>query len=655
MTSRCAFAIAAIVLAACRGAETGQATSPASRPSILLVTLDTTRADAIGPDTPSFNELAARGIRFQWAYATSPQTLPSHTSMMSGLYPAAHGIHENGRYPSDQHPYLAQKLSRAGYRTAAFVSAFTLARSFGLARGFDVYDDDFKGGIERSAPDTTDRALEWLNQQPADRPEFLWVHYFDPHHPYVPSYREEVASMDRELGRLVRAFEARNSPAAIVVAADHGEGLGEHGEAQHGHLLYQATMHVPLLIVGPGIAPGISEQAVSTRRVFHTVLHWAGLGTEHSLRTTESETVVGEAMMPFLQYGWRPQVMAIAGTQKTILAGATETYDVAADPGESKDISKTASLSREVRQALREYPIPSPWTALTQRDLSDEDRKKLASLGYVTGTTRPVLREDAPRPRDMAHLFEPLEAASALFTAARYRESIPLFERILASDPYNVSVVLRLAVAHSSIGNNDAALENFRKARQLAPQSQDVRHYLGLHHARLKQYELAAPLLEQVLAESPDRVPAAEALAAIYEGQGRQNDAFRLRRRILASKTPSAAELLHLGRLAMSLGQTEFALDAYQKAKRLQGQDFQNHLELGVLYLAAGRLDEARQALDQVGSSHRDYPMALFKRAQVSVLLRENDAPSRIEMARRNATPLTRELIARERLFQNQN
>src|SRR5437660_4998625 len=180
------------------------------RPSILFVTLDTTRADAVGPEavgvtTPSFNALAARGRRFRWAYAAVPQTLPSHTSMLTGLYPAGHGVHENARHVADTQTLISERLHAAGYRTAAFVSSFALAKRFGLARGFDIYDDELPGGRpERNAQETTDRAIEFLRasgvgsrgsetgsssdtRHPTlDSPLFLWVHYYDPHYPYTP-------------------------------------------------------------------------------------------------------------------------------------------------------------------------------------------------------------------------------------------------------------------------------------------------------------------------------------------------------------------------------------------------------------------------------------------------------------------------------------
>src|ERR1041384_1538785 len=173
---------------ACKRAEV----TPAERPSILLVTLDTTRADAVGPDaknvrTPSFNALGARGTRYVWAYTPVPQTLPAHTSMLTGLYPAGHGIRENARHLPEDRTLVSERLHDAGYRTAAFVSAFALARQFGLARGFDVYDDDFgQDRAERPAGDTTDRAIAFLRQQKSTAPLFMWVHFYDPHYPYTP-------------------------------------------------------------------------------------------------------------------------------------------------------------------------------------------------------------------------------------------------------------------------------------------------------------------------------------------------------------------------------------------------------------------------------------------------------------------------------------
>jgi choline-sulfatase len=593
-----------------------------------------------------------------------PETLPSHSSVMTGLYPSGHSVHENARYLPADRDVLADRLGQAGYRTAAFVSSFVLARRFGLARGFARYDDELPPGrSERTASETTDRALAWLQVRPP-APLLVWVHYFDPHAPYEPPerfrsryagtpYLGEVAAMDEQLGRLVEGFERQcPPPRAIVVVSDHGEGLGDHGEAQHGNLLYQSTMRVPLLLVGPGVGPGVSDTPVSIRRVFHTVLDWAGLGAADSLLGPGQDVVLGEAMKPFLAYGWQPQVMAVEGRTKAILAGRLEGYDVVADPAEARDLGPDAALSSSLQAALRDYPVPAEGAAAPAEALGDEDRRRLASLGYVSAGAAPVVRRDAPRPADMAHLFDTIEEASFLFVEEEYARAIPLLERIRVADEGNLDALLRLATAHSMLGHTEKADRAFEQAETLAPGSQDVRTYRALHLARGKGWSRAAPLLEQVVAESPDRLPAVEALALVRERQGRVEDAIALRQQVYAKRTPSAAERVHLGRLAMSVGRTPLALESFEAARADQGNSFRHHLELGVLYLAARRLAEARDALDRVAPSHPEYPMALFKRAQVSVLLGEPDRAERIALARRQADATTRPLVERERLFE---
>jgi arylsulfatase A-like enzyme len=639
------------------------------RPSMLLVTLDTTRADAMGPEaadvaTPAFTAIAATGRRFVQAYATAPETLPSHASMMTGLYPAGHGVHENARVLSPTHEVLAERLASAGYSTAAFVSSIVLTRQYGLARGFAHYDDAIApGAVERSARETTERAIRWLaasNGGPA--PVFLWVHYFEPHAPYAPPqpfaaahadrpYLGEIAAMDAELGRLVASFrDGAGRDGGVIVTGDHGEGLGDHGEAAHGLLLYQSTMRVPLVVAGPGVSPAVVDRPVSVRQVFHTILDWAGQPGGSSLRGERRDVVLGEAMKPFLEYGWQPQVMAVGGRLKAIRAGRTEVYDVIADPAETADRYADTAFVTAVPPALGDYPIPSP-AAARPAIVGEADRQALASLGYVSGGAAPVVRKDAPRPADMTALFPDLDRASTLFVRARYREVVPLLERILQRDPGNLDAVLRLATSHSLLGQDAAAGAAFRRAEALAPGSLDVRLYLALHHARRASWPMALPLVEAVVAAEPDRVPALEALADLRERQGRAADATALLERVHRLRPATPPELVRLGLLAMAAGDTARGLRAFEAARERLGPRFTHDLELGVLYLEARRLAEARDALSRVAPGHAGYPMALFKRAQVSVLLNEPDQADRIAAARRHADRTTAPLIAAERLF----
>jgi tetratricopeptide (TPR) repeat protein len=211
---------------------------------------------------------------------------------------------------------------------------------------------------------------------------------------------------------------------------------------------------------------------------------------------------------------------------------------------------------------------------------------------------------------------------------------------------------LRLATAYSSLGQDAKALAAFKRAAAIAPRSPDVRTYLALHYARGKDWQQAVPLLERIVIDSPERLPAVEALASVRERQGRIEDAIALRQKIAALRAPTAADLVRLGQLAMQAQQTTLGIESFEGARSKVGPAFAHDLELGVLYLSARRFTDARNALDRVPPSHPEYPMALFKRAQVSVLLQESDSATRIARARQHADRTTRELIARERLFQ---
>jgi tetratricopeptide (TPR) repeat protein len=304
-----------------------------------------------------------------------------------------------------------------------------------------------------------------------------------------------------------------------------------------------------------------------------------------------------------------------------------------------------------VPAALRDYPVPSPAASRPPENLDESARKALASLGYVSATAVPEVRKGAPRPADMVRLFDSIEKASGLFVAGQYAASIPVLEKILAADPFNLDAALRLATAHSSLGHDGKALEMFKRAAEISPTSADVRAYLALHLARTSQWEQAVPMLEKVLADSPERLPALESLARLRERQERMEDAVALRLKVYALRAPTAAEMAELGELQMGLGRTGPAIDAFERARAAAPDRFGNDLELGVLYLDKRRFTDARDALDRVPATHPGYSMALFKRAQVSVLLNEPDRQARIPRARQHADATTRPLIERERLF----
>lgn len=672
-------------LAGCSGGEaekTPAAKAPQPKPALLLVTLDTTRADAMTPEVaPSFTALAARGLRFEQAYTTAPSTLTAHTSMMTGLYPAGHGIHENGRYLGADVPLLAEELQAAGYSTSAFVSGYPLAGQFGLARGFERYEDELgesEAGaerLERSAAATTAKALEFLGW--AVKPErpapFVWVHYYDPHEPYAPPepfrsrfaadpYRGEIAAMDEQLGRLVAGFEqaaaGRGSAGfKIVVLADHGEGRGDHGEALHGNLLYQGVMRVPLAIAGSGVAPGVRQDPVSSRQIRATLLGWArGQEEAGSLLAPSTAPVLGEAMQPFLNYRWQPQVMAVGGRVKLIRSGRFEIYDPIDDPAEQNDLAATLDPERTLARAIADYPLPAAGKAGPDLGtLGLEERRKLASLGYVASESLPTeVPANAPRPADMTGLFAELDAASHDFVAEKYALAVARFQKILAADPGNLMAAVRLGVGLSLLGRDSQAMAAFAQAKRIDPKSIEVRHYLAMHYLKTRQAALAEPLLEEVLAVQPNRYAALAGLAEIKKRQGQLAAAAELYQRSLASAPDLGRIRVEIAQLRMELGETDAAIAAFEAARNDIGKKkFQHDLELGVLYLAQQNFEEARDALDRVPADHPAIAMALFKRAQVSVLLGESDRGERVRRALEKADRETRPLIENERLFAN--
>ncbi|MDQ3171049.1 MAG: sulfatase, partial [Acidobacteriota bacterium] len=343
--------------------------------AIVLITIDTLRTDRLNSQVmPWLSRFAAGGLRFDHARTTAPLTLPAHTSILTGLLPGEHGVRENGAAAS-QPQTVAALLRNAGFRTGAFVSAFVLDRQFGLADGFDVYDDRvtrdpdaaLRLEAERPGDATIDAALAWLAAIDASRDRFfLWVHLFEPHVPYSPSrncgaapeadgdagapaYDRDVACADTLARRLIERVTAaageRSGDIAWIVAGDHGESLGEHGEQTHGMLAYDATLRVPLIIRGPGVAPAANDAPVSLIDIAPTMLRWVGIAPPAAMSGVDlrgampaDRDVYSETMYPRAA-GWHG-LTALSGSRwKVIQSAAPELYDIRADPGETRDLA----------------------------------------------------------------------------------------------------------------------------------------------------------------------------------------------------------------------------------------------------------------------------------------------------------------------------
>ena len=519
----------------------------AGPPNVLLLTLDTTRADALGAygakgaRTPVLDGLAARGVRWAQAITPTPLTLPAHSSLFTGLAPPEHGVRANGSdVLSRKIPTLAEAYGSRGYATAGFVASTVLDRNFGLARGFGSYGDRITGNV-RKAREMTDAALEWLGRQGAGKPLFLWVHYYDPHAPYSPPgmdpkaspaqrYAGEVATMDREIGRLLAALPGGAESWLIAAVGDHGESLGEHGEPEHGIFLYQATLHVPLLLAGPGVPRGkVVGEAVSTRRLASTLLRLTGAGLTGTGKAAQpfgrplpglpgsnnggaASPVYAETRYPLSAYGWSPLEAVFDGRFKLIVAPRPELYDLAADPGETRNLLEGAREGRQearrlkaALQAAQRSFVARPPSSIAAA--SPELARALESLGYLSGGTSGKGILD---PKDGPALLAEHAAARELMAQRKWPQAVARLKELVRRSPGSVLFLLSLAQAQLEKGEDGAAIATLRQTVRENPRRIETHRTLAAAYRRLGREEEAKLEDEIVRKLFPPSAAAAE-------------------------------------------------------------------------------------------------------------------------------------------------
>ena len=550
-----------LILVACGAAAAlAVAATPASGPpDVVLVTLDTLRADRVGflgsrrGLTPTLDRLARQGVVFEQALAAAPLTTVSHATILSGMQPPGHGVRDFGMpLPSDV-PWLPSLLKSRGYHTAAFVGSIVLDPKGPIApgfdRGFDAYDAGFrarKGGAdpyqtkERRGAEVVRRALGWLEHRPAG-PLFLWVHLYDAHDPYdAPEpfrsrfarepYDGEVAAVDAALGSLLDGLQAAGiaNEAVIAVAGDHGESLGAHGEDTHGVFLYEETIHVPLLLRLPGDAEAGRRVGARVGLVdlAPTLLEATGLAVPSTMQGRSLLALARGARLPELPayaeseyprrvFGWSGLASWRDERFLFVEAPRRELYDLRADPSASRDLSAerpavASGMAAALAAAQRAWTRQT--TAAVPSAASPELLERLASLGYAGTGGAPAAAPSGIDPKDKIAVTNLLHDATLAGEEGRWREAIPLYERVVASDPQIFTARLELGLALARERQWARALPHLRLVAERLPDYADARFTLGLALSSLGRRDEALRELQAALAKDPHHAAARQLL-----------------------------------------------------------------------------------------------------------------------------------------------
>jgi choline-sulfatase len=631
----CAALVAHAALSGCTPAARRPA-PPEGAKSVLLVSIDTLRADRVGAygsklgATPTLDALAAGGLRCEKAISPVPITLPAHATLMTGLYPPRHGVRHNGifRLGAEQ-TTLAERFHDAGWSTGAVVGAMVLARRFGLDQGFDVYDDNFGGTRasptgypERRAGAVTDAALRWLADAP--EPFFLFVHYYDPHADYRPlpefaarfpgrPYEGEIAGVDAALARLLDGLRAsgRFNDTVVAVVSDHGESLGEHGEWTHSYTLYDATLSVPLVFSGPGVPRGRTlPGVVSLASVAPTLLRLAGLpvppdldGEDLIARLEKPGGEEGEAYSETLatqfDHGWAPLHAIRTPSHHYVRAPRPELYDVREDPGERHNLlsegpqSEAKALDGEIDAVLaRGVPVrTAPLDAATLA--------QLRALGYAL-PDGPVAQTGLD-PKDGLPFVKTYVEARWAFDAGDLDLAEQRARKILAGNPSSAQTHDLLAAIARARGDLPHALAEAELAAQLVPQSAPYRLEVGDVRLQMGDRAGAIAAYEAALAVDPECAEARAGLMWRAALSGDLGEAERAAAQALASRPDDAELQLRVAGNWDRLGDPERALAGYQQTLRLDPATPEAHLGAAIQLVRLGRDAEVGPELQAAG------------------------------------------------------
>ena len=598
--------------------------------NLLLITIDTLRGDALGcyggpARTPNLDRLASEGVRYDFAHAHATLTRPSHASILTGTYPFEHGIRDHSGYRMKPGtPTVATLLKQHGFATGAFVGAVPLERRFGLDGGFDVYDDRFgRTGnpsdfalAERPAGEVVDAALKWIHGQQGRW--FTWVHVFDPHAPYAPPppfdkeyagrlYYGEVAYVDQALGPLLDAARASSRPTLVIVTADHGEGLGDHGELTHGLFAYETTLRVPLIIAQLGGHPPsrgvVSHAPVRHIDILPTLLDAAAIDVPSNFKgrslvssapAPDDSAIASyfEAMSAMINRGWAPLAGVVAGREKYIDLPIPELYDLANDPTEQVNLADRSPDRRRVLEArLQEFHAAPPGQRFSE---SPEVAAQLQALGYVSGSApRKARYTEDDDPKRLIELDQWIQQGIEAWQHGRHDEALQIYDRIIRKRPSMAIGYRNMAFLQWQAGDAPGAIATLERAFKADAIEPGMTTQLGSYLAEAGRPADAIALLQPLTASTPADPEALNALGIAYARAGQADKSALVFQRALQENPNNVQALENIGTLRMQRGDLDGARTALAQAAVMDPKSARAHNGLGVIAMKQGRRDEA--------------------------------------------------------------
>ena len=602
------------------------------KPNVVLITLDTTRADHLGcygatqARTPNLDALARSGVLFAQAAATAPLTQPAHSSIMTGMYPTHHGVRVNGSSAlSGEQKTLAEALAERGYATGAFIGAFVLDGRWGLNQGFQVYDDKFDlekhkhldlASVQRPADQVVDAALGWLEKH-GQGPFFAWIHLYDAHSPYEPPepflsqyapgglaalYDGEIAFADQQVGRLLSWLRAKglDKKSVVVVIGDHGESLGRHGEGTHGYFVYDDTLRVPFMVATPfaELRGRRIDAQVSAVDVFPSVLELSGIAAGAPVHgrslvplmlhpgSEPARYAYAESMTPSLQFGWSSLQFLRSPQYKLIKAPRPELYDLASDPGETTNVydrrpavarDLMAKLDRVIDETSKGAPAPEA------ANLDKDTAERLAALGYVGGVPASSAKRADPSqpladPKDKLQVFSAVQQAGELIARDDYATAARMLEAALREDPRMSQARLMLGTSYSELGRRQDAREQF----------------------------------DSVLRDDPASVQALVGMASVLADEGKTEDVIALCKRTLSLDERNAQAHTMLGEVYAAEKEPAEALPHFEKAMEIQPKLTRNRLNLATCLTEMKHYERAEELLQEIVQEHPRFPLVNF-------------------------------------------